>query len=67
MEISHAQPWEQHTAKTHVGLKNIEARENSVTEGGVKKKQGHKHKLTSKARNIAKKLNDKEMLAAGKT
>ena len=26
--------WEQHTAKTHVGLKNIEARENSVTEGG---------------------------------
>lgn len=67
VEISHAQPWEQHTAKTHVGLKNIEARENSVTEGGVKKKQGHKHKLSAKARQRAKKRKEKEMLAAGKT
>ena len=67
VEISHAQPWEQHTAKTHVGLKNIEAREKSVTEGGVKKKQGHKHKLSAKARQRAKKRKEKEMLAAGKT
>ena len=67
VEISHAQPWEQHTAKTHVKLKNIEAREKSVTEGGVKTKQGHKHKLSAKARQRAKKRKEKEMLAAGKT
>ena len=62
VEISHAQPWEKHTAKTHIGLKNIEDREKSLTAGGgVKKKQGHKHKLSAKARQRAKKRKEKEM------
>ena len=62
MEISHAQPWEKHTAKTHIGLKNIEDREKSLTAGGgVQKKQGHKHKLSAKARQRAKKRKEKEM------
>jgi len=67
IEITHAQPWEHHTAKTHVGIKNIEDREKGIL-GGVKKKQGHKHKLSAKARQRAKKRKEKEMAeaAAGK-
>ena len=58
IEISHAKPWTEHTAKTHAGLKNLELTENGGV--GKKKAQGHKHKLGAKARKRAKARATKE-------